>query len=390
MSTIVSVRLGVFEKHTGRNEWYEHHGDLFQPHDLIELPVSESESKPRPVLCKPFRGVLERIALLGVCEQSVRMEFEKVADEHAFFEGDNYDAKPRKLDFQKFLALVVAIDTSSVDDSYVYEKYDGYAKFFQEELAPTLNLELSSLEAESADEILAHMSANSVLWLLAQNEKNLDHDLVWDFADHVDAGYSTTEEHLRAVRREHRFLIVTEGSSDGAILEKAFQLRRPEIADFFYFIDVEKEKFPFPGHGGLRNFCRSLITINVLNQTVVLFDNDAAARVSFNEAAKMALPINMRVLLLPNHPSGLLFETVGPDGESKADIDGRAAAIETYLDLSKGPQVRIRWKHFEESIGEYHGELENKQVYAQAFYDLAPGVPYDFSNLEPVLDAVVD
>jgi hypothetical protein len=42
----------------------------------------------------------------------------------------------------------------------------------------------------------------------------------------------------------------------------------------------------------------------VLNQTVVLFDNDAAARVSFNEAVKMALPINMRVLLLPKHSAG--------------------------------------------------------------------------------------
>jgi hypothetical protein len=111
-------------------------------------------------------------------------------------------------------------------------------------------LDCSSSEAESAEEVLAHMSANSVLWLLAQNEKNLEHDLILGFADHVDVGYSTTEEHVRAVRREHRFLIVTEGSSDGTILEKAFRPRRPEIADFFYFIDSRRRGFPFPGTVG--------------------------------------------------------------------------------------------------------------------------------------------
>jgi hypothetical protein len=385
MSTTVSLRVGAFEIHTGRNEWYEDLGDLFQPSDLVQVPDRSAQH----VLRKPFADVRARLNLLGTSEQSVKTEFEKLAEEHSFFSGnDDGDNEREQLQFDVFRSLVNAIDTSRVDDAYIYEKYDGYSGFFEQELAPAASLSLTHQQAESAGELLTYLGGNSALWLLSQNEDNLRHDVIWDFAEHVAAGYSTTEEHIRPVRREHRFLIVTEGSSDSAVLEKAFRLGRSAVYDFFYFIDAEREKFPYPGHGGLKNFCRGLITINVLNQTVVLFDNDAAGLASFNEAAGMALPTNVRVLRLPDLPAGTLFSTIGPDGESEAEINGRAAAIETYLDLSVGPSPRIRWKHFEESIGEYHGALESKHLYAKVFRELGQLGSYDFKKLELVLNTI--
>ena len=65
------------------------------------------------------------------------------------------------------------------------------------------------------------------------------------------------EEFVRPLPQSDRFLIVTEGSSDGKILFHAIRLLRPEIADFFYFVDMEKG-YPFTGTGNLLNFCRGL------------------------------------------------------------------------------------------------------------------------------------
>ena len=393
MGTSVSLRIGVFEIHAGRNEWYQDYSGLFQSGDLVEVSRGDrmNGAPARCVLRKPFSDVLERLNLLGICEQTVKIEFGKLAEEHSFLtEGDVEAQEREQLRFDVFRSLLAAIDASSVDDSRIYGTYEGYAGLFEQGISPALSLSLTHEQAESAGEILTYMGGYSVLWLLAQNESNLQHDVIWDFADHVAAGYSTTEEHVQPVRREDRFLIVAEGSSDSAILEKAFRLRRPAVYDFFYFIDAERERFPFAGHGGLKNFCRGLITISVLNQTVILFDNDAAGLSSFNETAEMALPTNIRVLRLPDLPEGALFATIGPDGESEGEINGRAAAIETYLDLSIGPSPRIRWKQFEEVIGQYHGELESKQMYAQAFYELRDPGNYDFRKLELVLNTITD
>jgi hypothetical protein len=206
----------------------------------------------------------------------------------------------------------------------------------------------------------------------------------------VRSGYSTAEEHQRRPRPRHRFLVVTEGTSDASIIRKALDIRRPEVADFFYFYDVSKETFPYTGHGGLKGFCRAMVAIGIQNQTIVIFDNDAAGAASAIEVARMSLPENVRALRLPDLPPGTLFATEGPDGPGKAEINGRAAAIETYLDLRHGPSPVIRWGSFEKAVNAYHGALEQKDTYSSHFYQIRPPYKgYDFSGLDLVLDAVL-
>jgi hypothetical protein len=64
---------------------------------------------------------------------------------------------------------------------------------------------------------------------------------------------------VKPVDQSSRFLIVTEGSSDAAIIGKAFRLLSPHIADFFDFVDME-EGYPFSGTGNVFRaspFCNS-------------------------------------------------------------------------------------------------------------------------------------
>jgi hypothetical protein len=281
-------------RHDSRNEWYEHLGELFQPTDLVTLAHDEDNVEQR-ALRKPFRDILQRLRLLGISDDSVEREFYRVLELHGtlvYPDDDDDEGRPpaAALRFGDFAALIAALDTDRDGDSYIYDTYQGYERFFRLEVAGRIGLAISDDAAQNAEEALSFMTGYSRLWLLSKNATNLNRDVTWDFAEHVGSGYSTTEEHIRPVRRRHRFLVVTEGTSDAWIIEKALAIRRPAVADFFYFFDLSKETFPFPGHGGIVTFCRGLVTISVLNQAIVVFDNDAVGTASFNATMQMALP----------------------------------------------------------------------------------------------------
>jgi hypothetical protein len=96
----------------------------------------------------------------------------------------------------------------------------------------------------------------------------------------------------------------------------------------------------------------------------------------------------MRILSLPDLPSFKTFPTVGPDGEGASDINGRAAAIECYLDLDK--KARVRWTGYNQAIGTYQGELDGKTRYMRTFLQQRQRENgYDYSRLEQVLNILV-
>jgi hypothetical protein len=113
---------------------------------------------------------------------------------------------------------------------------------------------------------------------------------------------------------------VEPGSSDAKILAHALCLVRPSIADFFYFVDMEKG-YPFTGTGNVLNFCRGLSKINILNNVLVIYDNDAEGAARHNDTLKLSLPANMRAMRLPDLQQFEAFRTTGPDGTSTGDIN---------------------------------------------------------------------
>jgi hypothetical protein len=78
-----------------------------------------------------------------------------------------------------------------------------------------------------------------------------------------------------------------------------------------------------------------------------------------------------------------------------ADINGRAAAIECYLDLAfgrgrKDREPAVRWTSYNEGAESYQGALEFKEKYAKRFLNLRTrDSNYDFSRLESVLEHIV-
>jgi hypothetical protein len=227
--------------------------------------------------------------------------------------------------------------------------------------------------------------------VLAENDQNLDARLEWQYGPLVSNGWAEESEFVPSVRRRQTYLLATEGTSDIHILTKAIELLRPEVVDFFRFIDVS-ERHPFSGIGSLAKFAEGLAKIDVQNRTVFLLDNDAEGRGAFLKIKELQLPSNMRTKMLPHLQAFEAFPTVGPSGETFADINGCAAAIECYLDLrAEGlPPPRVRWSNFKEDLGVYHGALEAKDKYSKRFFEAAKrGGNYDYSNIDTVLAAII-
>jgi HEPN/Toprim N-terminal domain 1 len=234
----------------------------------------------------------------------------------------------------------------------------------------------------------------SVLRLLAEAKANEDAPVVWQYGPLVQAGWATEREFMPQARRTETFLIATEGSSDVHILKHALALLRPGIADFFRFIDVS-ENHPFSGTGNLVKFAEGLAKIDVQNQVVFMFDNDAEGLDAHQRLSGLTLPANMRGILLPELEAFRAFPAQGPEGLRNSDINRRAAAIECYLDLAVGghPPAKVLWTNYKKGLGVYQGALEYKESYIKEFLKqtsdtLADG-SYDVCKIEAVLDVLI-
>ena len=227
--------------------------------------------------------------------------------------------------------------------------------------------------------------------LLGDGKVNAKANVVWQYGLLVDAGWATEREFVSGARRRETFLIATEGSSDVHILKHALALLRPGIADFFRFIDVS-ESHPFSGTGNLVRFAEGLAKIDVQNQIVFLFDNDAEGLEAHQRLSGLALPQNMRGILLPELEAFRVFPTQGPEGFRDSNINRRAAAIECYLDLDVGgyPSAKVLWTNYKRALGVYEGRLEYKESYVKEFLKRTPETiangSYDVSKIEPILD----
>jgi hypothetical protein len=398
MGSMIHLAVGRLEIDWGRNQGFRDHSALFQgERDVNDVPYYyvgeengtdfEGKTKWKPLieqkegLSKPPPLVIDRLRLLGHTYQQCEKEFAFLARLNGFDDT--------RFTFAALSDLLAAIDVTSLSVNYG-EGGEDFGKFFRREIAPRLGLitpTQTNLDSSSISEAMENLSAYTVLHLLARNPHAASLPVQWAFNDIYTGGYARRDDFVRTLDPRARFLIVTEGSSDAAILGHALKLLRPHIADFFEFVDME-EGYPFSGTGNLYRFVQGLISIAVQNKILVLFDNDAEGVTNYRRCAALNVPANMRILSLPNLPAFNAFPTVGPDGERSSDINGRAAAIECYLDLDGG--AKVRWTGYNQSIGAYQGELDGKTRYMRTFLQQRQrDSNYDYSRLGQVLDTLV-
>ena len=95
---------------------------------------------------------------------------------------------------------------------------------------------------------------------------------------------------------------------------------------------------------------------------------------------------------------GTRFAAAGSDRFDIIERDfgnGRAAAIECYLDLNLPgrPPAQATWSNYKKNLGRWHGALDFKESYAQRFLETSSAElaksDHDTAKIEAVLDAII-
>jgi hypothetical protein len=394
------------------------HGSIFQEQDRKAIKSGqldydwyakegEDRTPSEMAFTRPLKQVVPRLELLGFNLERVRREYDAIAqswlEEKRSLRDDEDDPIPDLMSFAEFVAFATAHPLDSLDDTFVSrsdkaseEKIRGRFAGMQFDRIP--NCRSYDLQGYSERSFFGNLvdilHPYSVLRLLAEAKANEDAPVVWQYGPLVQAGWATEREFMPQARRTETFLIATEGSSDVHILKHALALLRPGIADFFRFIDVS-ENHPFSGTGNLVKFAEGLAKIDVQNQVVFMFDNDAEGLDAHQRLSGLTLPANMRGIMLPELEAFRAFPAQGPEGLRNSDINRRAAAIECYLDLAVGghPPAKVLWTNYKKGLGVYQGALEYKESYIKEFLKqtsdtLADG-SYDVCKIEAVLDVLI-
>lgn len=400
MGSMVYLSLGRVHVDSGRNEGFTRHGALFRPEHAAQVPhfyAGDEDDKSlhhlpliktswgayrhivefKPGLSAPLWEVAERLYMLGYTEEYCRGEFEVL--------GEDRDAA--KHDFT-FKALSTILQNADFSEAAVQEGKEslGFAPFLSQYVLPQFGKDaVSRLRLGEYDEVNG-ISPLSALYLLSKNPTARDLPVTWDYADVKEGGYAPASDFNAGVSEGGRYLLVTEGTSDAQILKHALTLLRPNIADFFHFVDMQ-DNYPFSGTGNLYRFVQGLVSIRIQNSMLVIFDNDAEGTFNCERTKKLTPLPNLRILKLPDMKRFKRFRTIGPTGKRIADINGKAAAIECYLDVGEAPAVR--WTNYDSSQDCYQGHIVNKAELAKAFLEQrARKAKYDYTGLEAVLDLI--
>ena len=416
MGTAITLDVGGLTLTYNKNHVGWDHGMLFQTQDRQRVRsdqvnyewYEEHQEDPASMemaFSRPLRKVVPRIELLGFTLDFARTEYDRVvqrwSEDYRAMSDDENAPIPVLMRFEEFCSFASEYAVEDLDDTYIDSDSEAqrHGRFHEDVRLPRLP-SFRSADASSYSErsyfggLIEIMHPYSLLRVLALNPKNLDSPVVWQHGPLVDAGWADAGEFIPEARRTQTFLVATEGSSDVHILKHALSLLRPEIVDFFRFIDVN-ESHPFSGAGNLLKFAEGLVKIDVHNQVVFVFDNDAEGKHAHQRLSRLNLPQNMRAMMLPDLPDFRSFAATGPEGPVTTDINGRAAGIECYLDLTfeEASPPTVRWTTYKSEIGVYQGALEHKESYTKRFMKQTPESPaagvYDFRKLHVVLEALV-
>ncbi|MPZ40150.1 MAG: hypothetical protein GEU95_19260 [Rhizobiales bacterium] len=397
MGSMIYLSVGRLEVDWGKNNGFVDHSALFQSTDLSPVPYYyagaekadgengrqwEIITEYKEGLSKPLLQVIDRINLLGHTPAVCEKEYDYLARLNGF-DPDAF----RFTDLQRALA---AVDVGSLSLDYG-EDGEDFGKFFYREISPRLKLsEFATDPSRGPFEFaqgMENLTAYTILHLLSGNPTAQQLPVQWAFNDVENGGWAKRDNFVRPVDQAARFLIVTEGSSDAAIIRQSFQLLKPHIADFFDYVDME-DGYPFTGTGNVFRFLQGLISISVLNNIIVVYDNDAEGAANFSRSRELKLPSNMQVVKLPDLPQFRNFPALGPNGSHIADINGQAAAIECYLQLPA--EAQVRWTSFNSKLRAYQGELVNKSTVARNFLDQRSKMKdYDYEKILVVLNTIV-
>jgi len=384
----LSLSVGKLEIEWLRNAiGKQDHSVLFKQSDKASVSYHYDDDKTGRITSKDGQGyrkslsdIRNRLDLLGFSFKNLPELLKE------YFDGyPSEDPSLNKIDTAKIIDILSKVDVASIK-LVEHEGDADIGEFFTRRILtiPQFKHLKDYLDKFKKIEryVFEQIDPYIILAALAHNTANENLSVEWRNDQKLSDSPGTYQ----------KYLIVTEGVTDGQVLKKAFEILKPNVADFFEFIDMN-ENYPFGGAGNLANFFKGLAKIGTNREMVFIFDNDAEGHGSLHKLKNVNHPDNMKKFAMPNMGEFSSFTTIGPTGVVSQDINGRAVAIEMYLDLKYKNQdtPMIRWSSLDKNINEYQGALENKHWYYETFMNLklTEYKNYDFSLLAKLLDELV-
>lgn len=354
MGSYAVLELGGHEILMGKNHHVETHQAIFQDADFTWIPRDDGAGSGRTKrgYKATLGNLLPRLELMGIGLARVRAVYENP--------HPSYD-EVADVSFEQLLEILHSVDHPFHADGDAVDP------------------------ARDIRALVFHMGPYEICRLIAERSDFWHMELVWDFMDVVEGGWYEASDFSVGLDLKSKILLITEGTSDVRVIQHALNILRPKIADFFTFIDMDKN-YPWPGAGDLRKFVEGLNAIGIQNRALAIFDNDSAGLAEKNDMRRDLLP-NLKVTKLPDLDVFRNFPTIGEDGETvMADINGRACGIESYLGLLD--HDRIRWGNPARAGGPPQGSFDRKADIRKRFMKTKADDDYDFSKIEAVLDLI--
>lgn len=383
MGSIITLGLDRLNLDWGKNGGFDNHSKLFLPGDIrsVTYYYAENEQEIKPGYARQLRSVVKRLELLGYTISKCKQSYQDLLKE-----THDWCSSP-SISFDVFSRILKRVDVGRVQMPEDIDNYDFgelAAKILTDPEFVKESAKLKNFKKWDGEYFFGNLDPYLIIRLLAENPKNLDLDVVWRFCDVVEGGWVKQDALYEGLSNTDRYLVVTEGSSDAAILKKSLPKVAGDVADFFDFIDMS-ENYPFTGTGNVTRFVQGLAKIKIQNRILVVLDNDTAGHSALQTLQTLNLPSNIKITVLPDIVDCKKVRTLGPSGKKSENVNGRAASIEWFLDLEQGngKHPTVRWTSYDARLKKYQGELEGKEEYTRAFMKLADrNSNYDFSKLE--------
>lgn len=416
MGTVIELTLAGLSIDYSKNSMGRDHGAIFQAKDrhrrrsdqvnydyYKENPNEDTVSNLEASFVRSLKNIIPRLDLLGFTEAAARAEYDQLVQNDLEMRGevDSDERGANYLSFDEYCAFACQYPLTVLDDTFIedvgaslekgrFEKYDELISRIPNSLYN--NLYWSELSYFGSVVCILH--PYSMLQVFFKNPLNADAEVIWQYGPIVEAGWVKLESFQPIIPRTHTILVATEGSSDARILKHALELLCGDVADFFRFVNLEGTH-PFWGTGNLVKFAEGLIRIDIHNHIIFVLDNDAEGLDAYQRLGKLSFPPNMSAMMLPDLPQFDRFPARGPEGVVSCNINGRAAAIECYLDLKmpNHPPAHIQWSNYKKDIETWQGALEHKESYMRRFLrmnkDSIMKEFYDTSKIITVLECLI-
>lgn len=198
-------------------------------------------------------------------------------------------------------------------------------------------------------------------------------------------------------------VVLTEGPTDDEFLSSALELFEPDVAYLFQFFDYHDDYKPEQSAVALCKLGKALMAAKFRDRFILIFDNDTVGRMARNGLPENeSMPGNMTAIVLPDTTLGKCYPTIGPDGKSESDVNGRACSIQFFLgrDALMDSENNLRpiiWNEYH--AGEYQGGFSKEDKYAieksfrHAITQQQSGLEnfeYDWNAIKSVLKYIIN